>query len=242
MGGPTPGPGCEGVQDLAPHLLRGGTQVELGQSSIVVDQCDSDALAPRRSAEQREVGVNAAEEPRSLVLIEVANGGQRVMRVELELCEAVCGIFHVDVGGDPPVGVTGAQESERVSQELLGRRQCGLCVDEAVRDGLEDADVVVVSVGNTSRVAQAAIEQARDQGVKVGAARLVITWPFPAERIREIARTAKAILVPELNMGQIALEVERAVAGTTRVVGLPHAGGTVHEVETILDAILEAAR
>ena len=45
--------------------------------------------------------------------------------------------------------------------------------------------------------------------------------------MREIAATAKAIVVPELNMGQMSLEVERAVAGAARVIGLPHAGGTV---------------
>jgi 2-oxoglutarate ferredoxin oxidoreductase subunit alpha len=109
-------------------------------------------------------------------------------------------------------------------------------------DQVEGADVVVVSFGITSRVAMAAIDRARAKGVKVGSARLVITWPFPAARMREIARTAKAIVVPEMNMGQICREVELAVAGATRVVSLPHAGGTVHEVETILDAIMEAAR
>jgi len=109
-------------------------------------------------------------------------------------------------------------------------------------DGVAGADVVVVSFGITSRVAMAAVEAARAKGAKVGACRLVITWPFPAERMRELARTAKAIVVPEMNMGQMVLEVERAVAGACRVVSLPHAGGTVHEVETILDAIMEAAR
>jgi 2-oxoglutarate ferredoxin oxidoreductase subunit alpha len=48
--------------------------------------------------------------------------------------------------------------------------------------------------------------------------------------------------MPELNMGQMVLEIERAVAGAARVVSLPHAGGSVHEPETILGAILEAGR
>jgi 2-oxoglutarate ferredoxin oxidoreductase subunit alpha len=109
-------------------------------------------------------------------------------------------------------------------------------------DQVEGADVVVVSFGITSRVAMAAVEQARARGVRVGSARLAITWPFPARRMKEIARHAKAIVVPEMNMGQMALEVERAVAGATKVVSLPHAGGTVHEVETIVNAIMEAAR
>lgn len=107
---------------------------------------------------------------------------------------------------------------------------------------LDDAEVVVVSFGITSRVSGPAIEQARKQGLKVGHLRMVITWPFPASVIQQLAPRVKAFVVPELNMGQMVLEVERAVAGKTRVVSVPHAGGTVHEPQEILNKILEAAR
>jgi 2-oxoglutarate ferredoxin oxidoreductase subunit alpha len=76
----------------------------------------------------------------------------------------------------------------------------------------------------------------------VGHLRLVVAWPFPATRIRELAKTVKTFIMPELNMGQMVLEIERAVAGAARVVSLPHAGGSVHEPETILAAILEAGK
>jgi 2-oxoglutarate/2-oxoacid ferredoxin oxidoreductase subunit alpha len=52
----------------------------------------------------------------------------------------------------------------------------------------------------------------------------------------------KAFVVPELNMGQMVLEVERAVAGRAAVISVPHAGGTVHEPQEILERILEVAR
>ncbi len=107
---------------------------------------------------------------------------------------------------------------------------------------MHDAEVVVVSFGITSRVAHAAVEEARRKGKKVGHLRLIVTWPFPAAKIAELAGRVKAIVVPELNLGQIALEVERAAAGRTRVIGVPHAGGTVHQPETILGVIMEAAR
>jgi 2-oxoglutarate ferredoxin oxidoreductase subunit alpha len=107
---------------------------------------------------------------------------------------------------------------------------------------VEDADIVVVSFGITSRVAGAAIEQARRKGLKVGHLRLVIAWPFPATRISELAERVKAFVVPELNMGQMALELERVVGGRVPVVSVPHAGGTVHEPEVILNAITEAAQ
>ncbi len=109
-------------------------------------------------------------------------------------------------------------------------------------DGVEGADVVVVSFGITSRVAAAAIESARRKGVKVGHLRLIIAWPFPISRIKALADKVKAFVVPELNMGQMALEVERAVAGKTKVIGITHAGGTVHEPEVIEAKIMEAAR
>ena len=109
-------------------------------------------------------------------------------------------------------------------------------------DGVEGADVVVVSFGITSRVAAAAVEVARQKGAKVGHLRLIITWPFPAKRIKELTGSAKAFVVPELNMGQMVLEVERAVAGKAAVISLPHAGGTVHEPEVILAKIMEAAQ
>jgi 2-oxoglutarate ferredoxin oxidoreductase subunit alpha len=102
--------------------------------------------------------------------------------------------------------------------------------------------VVVVSFGITSRVAEAAVDAARKQGLKVGHLRLVIAWPFPATRIAELAKRVRAFVVPELNMGQMALEVERAAAGRVPVYGVPHAGGTVHEPEVILAKIVEAAR
>src|SRR5271157_3654281 len=109
-------------------------------------------------------------------------------------------------------------------------------------ENLEDADVVVVSYGITSRVAQRAIQLARSRGIRAGKFRLITAWPFPAERIRELAGRVKAFVVPELNLGQMVLEVERAAAGQAKVIPVSHAGGTVHNPDTILNAIVEAAR
>jgi 2-oxoglutarate ferredoxin oxidoreductase subunit alpha len=77
-------------------------------------------------------------------------------------------------------------------------------------DGLENADVVVVSYGITSRVAQRAIDGARAKGLKVGKLRLIIAWPFPEKVIADLAKHVKAFVVPELNLGQMVLEVQCA--------------------------------
>jgi len=109
-------------------------------------------------------------------------------------------------------------------------------------EGIEDADVVVISYGITSRVAQRAIDMARAQGLKVGKCRLITVWPFPEEHIRQLAKRVKALVMPEMNMGQMVREVERAAAGNAKTILVPHAGGGVHRPEDILKAIVEASR
>ena len=77
------------------------------------------------------------------------------------------------------------------------------------------------------------------KGVKVGHIRLIVIWPFPENRIRQLAKRVRAFVVPELNYGQIVLEVERAAAGQCPAICVPHGGGSVHDPETICQAILE---
>ncbi len=107
---------------------------------------------------------------------------------------------------------------------------------------LVGADVVVVSYGITSRVAQRAIEVARGQGLRVGKLRLITAWPFPEKKIRELANKVKAFVVPELNLGQMVREVERFAAGKARTFAVSHAGGGVHKPEDILKVIVEASK
>jgi len=117
--------------------------------------------------------------------------------------------------------------------------------DEIVRfeeDGVEQADIVVVAYGITARVARMATEMARQRGISVGFLRLVTLWPFPEKRIRDLAETVKGFVVPEINYGQMVLEVERCAAGKAASWLVPHGGGGVHEPETIVETIMEAAR
>ena len=108
-------------------------------------------------------------------------------------------------------------------------------------DGIEEAEVVVMTYGISSRVSMPAIREARRKGVKVGHLRLLVVWPFPQDLIRRMAEKIRAFVVPELNLGQVALEVERCAAGKCDVISVPHAGGAVHSPEVICRAIVEAA-
>ncbi len=109
------------------------------------------------------------------------------------------------------------------------------------QDGLDDAEVAVVSYGIAARTALWPIQMAREEGIKVGLLRLVTVWPFPDEQIRDLAGRVKGIVVPEINMGQIVREVERCAAGQVKPISVPHPGGGIHDPQKVLDAIRRAA-
>jgi 2-oxoglutarate/2-oxoacid ferredoxin oxidoreductase subunit alpha len=106
---------------------------------------------------------------------------------------------------------------------------------------MEDAEIVVLSYGISARVALAAIEEARENGIKVGLLRLKTVWPFPEEHVRELSKHIKGFVVPEINMGQIALEVKRCSVDRCQVRLVPHPGGDVHDPAVVLQAIREVA-
>lgn len=107
---------------------------------------------------------------------------------------------------------------------------------------VNDAEVIVVSYGITARIARYAVQKAREEGIKAGLLRLITVWPFADERVKELAASAKAFIVPEINYGQMVREVERCAAGKARIRSLPHMGGAVPLPDMILEAIREEAR
>ncbi|HUK16604.1 MAG TPA: 2-oxoacid:acceptor oxidoreductase subunit alpha [Bryobacteraceae bacterium] len=151
----------------------------------------------------------------------------------------VTGLTH-DERGYPSMNVSTQDRSVRRLVDKLKPLANGRAICDTAQ--LEDADVVVVSYGITSRVAQRAIDLARQRGVRAGKFRIISAWPFPETRIAELAARVKAFVVPEINLGQMVREVERAAAGRAHVIPVTHAGGTVHDPSTILQAIVEAAQ
>jgi 2-oxoglutarate/2-oxoacid ferredoxin oxidoreductase subunit alpha len=151
--------------------------------------------------------------------------------------------------------VTGLTHDERgypnmtpkAQDKLIRRLQNKICeatdrIAMFEEEQLDGADVVVISYGITSRVAQRAIDLARQSGLRVGKLRLITAWPFPDKKIAELAAKVKAFVMPELNLGQMVREVERAAAGLAKTFSVPHAGGGVHQPEEILKVIVEASR
>lgn len=81
----------------------------------------------------------------------------------------------------------------------------------------EDADLVVVAYGTSSRIAGAAVKMARDRGMKVGLFRPVTLWPFPKKQLARLAEKARRFLVVEMSMGQFVDDVRLAVCGRVDV-------------------------
>ena len=79
--------------------------------------------------------------------------------------------------------------------------------------GCDDANVVIVAIGISARAARRAVDMCRAQGLRVGLFRPITLWPFPEDALREAAAGARAVLVPEMNNGQLRLEVERVLSG-----------------------------
>jgi 2-oxoglutarate ferredoxin oxidoreductase subunit alpha len=82
----------------------------------------------------------------------------------------------------------------------------------------EDAEVVIWAYGSTSRSARYAVNELREQGIKAGLFRPLTIWPFPEKRTAELAKQCKAIVVAEMNLGQMFYEVDRVSRGECVVV------------------------
>ena len=100
----------------------------------------------------------------------------------------------------------------------------------------DDCEVLVVAYGIAARSAATAVKQARDRGLKAGLLRLVSLWPFPDKLLEKMAEDAKAVIVAEMNYGQLVREVERAVKPKP-VRFLPKLGENPHTPGEILEAI-----
>ena len=101
----------------------------------------------------------------------------------------------------------------------------------------EDADYVIVAFGSAARIAEKAIEVAREQGIKVGLFRPITLFPFPTKEIAELSKKVKGILVAEINAGQMVQDVRLAVNGAVPVEQFGRLGGIVPDPEEIVEAL-----
>ncbi len=107
---------------------------------------------------------------------------------------------------------------------------------------LDDADIVIIAYGLPVRTSYRAVDVAREEGIKVGIFRLVTVWPFPDEKVKRVVKSAKAIIIPELNYtGFIAEQVERVKKLETPIIKIPKVG-VFHHPDDISKIIKEVSK
>jgi len=107
---------------------------------------------------------------------------------------------------------------------------------------LDDADIVIIAYGLPVRASYRAVDVVRENGIKAGVFRLITVWPFPDEKVRQIVKNAKAIIVPELNYtGFIAEQVERVKNYETPIYKIPKVG-VFHHPDDIINIIKEVSK
>jgi len=103
----------------------------------------------------------------------------------------------------------------------------------------EDAEVLIIAYGSVARSARRSVREARNRGVKAGLLQLVTLWPFPRQIVEPLLRRVRAVLVPELNMGQVSREVKRINQGATRIETLNRIDGNLITPAEILVRLLK---
>jgi 2-oxoglutarate ferredoxin oxidoreductase subunit alpha len=198
---------------------------------VVVPEPEKVEVFPRRKT-KKPPDQYLPYEPQDDLIPEMANFGEGY-RIH------TTGLTH-DERGYPDMSI---EAQDRLIRRLVNKIRHN--VDDIVmveEKDLEGAEVVVVSYGVTSRVVPPAVRRAKAEGIKVGQLRLINVWPFPESKFAEAAEKVKAWVVPEINLGQIVREVERAVGRLSKVVPVSHAGGDVHDPDDIYKVIREVAQ
>jgi 2-oxoglutarate ferredoxin oxidoreductase subunit alpha len=108
--------------------------------------------------------------------------------------------------------------------------------------GCEDADIVLVAYGTTSRIARNAIDKCRQLGLKVGLLRPITLYPFPVAAFEKLIPTAKGFMAVEMSMGQMIDDVRISVAGRRPVAFFGRSGGVIPSPAEILTQVQAFAK
>ena len=129
-------------------------------------------------------------------------------------------------------------EEEKLNQKLMAIKAKVIANEVRYRELLlEDAELAVVAFGTAGRIAQSAVKAAREEGIKVGLFRPISLFPFPYDRVKQVAEQVKAILVVEMNSGQMVEDVRLGAEGKTPVTFYGRMGGVVPMPDEVLEEI-----
>lgn len=147
----------------------------------------------------------------------------------------VTGLAHDETGfqTDDPEKIE--EQIRRINRKIERYRDEIVEVEELLT---EDMDVLVIAYGSTARSAKRAVINARENGIKAGLLKLKTIWPFPGKEIERLYKRAKKIVVPEMNLGQIAHEVEWATSREKPVVRINRINGELLAPKEIYEGII----
>lgn len=148
----------------------------------------------------------------------------------------VTGLAHDETGF--PTNST--QETEKLLRRLTNKIQNNLD-DILLYEELytSDCEILIISFGFSVRSSKDSIEYLRNKGIKVGLLAIKTVWPFPENIVKKLSKRVSHIFVPELNMGQMILEVERVVKNNCEVVGINKFNGDIITPKEIISCIEE---
>ena len=151
----------------------------------------------------------------------------------------VTGLTHDERGYPGMNAATQEQMMERLIRKIRANRDSIIRTENVF---LDDAEVVVVAYGISARSARHAVQEARAKGIRAGLIKLETVWPFPEDLIRSVASRVRALVMPEINAGQMVLEMERCAGGACPVRLVAHHGGALIPPAKVLDAVQKALK
>lgn len=202
------------------------------REKVVLPSADEIEIYPRRKPTCTRAEGYQPFEPAEDLVPNVANFGEGYHI-------HVTGLIHDETGFPSGSAQLTKECTDRLHQKIARVQDEITHYDEFF---MEDAEYVVLAYGGTARTAYAGVQAAREKGIKVGMIRLMTIWPFADKVVKKVALKVQAILVPEMNYGQLVLEVERAAAGATQVISLPKYNTEIFTPSEICEAIEKTAK
>ncbi|CEQ10040.1 2-ketoisovalerate ferredoxin reductase [[Clostridium] sordellii] len=107
---------------------------------------------------------------------------------------------------------------------------------------VEDCEALFITFGCMSRCTKDAVDYLREQGIKAGLFTVKTVWPFPEDRVKELSSKVKNIYVPELNYGQMVLEVQRVCDSSCNIIGINKYNGEIITPDDIIEKVMEVGK
>jgi len=131
-------------------------------------------------------------------------------------------------------------ELERLNRERFEKYAKIMETEQRAEEYLaDDAEIILVAFGASSRIAHSAVDMARKQGIKAGLIRPITLWPFPEKFIKKHVDHARTFLSVEMNMGQMVEDVRLCVENRKPVHFFGRTGGIVPTPKEVLEQIVK---